>query len=753
MLETNSGSELLRTVRLVEAGATPPPGAVVWGGGGSAAAAADSGADGGKGSGRAAADDNDGGDGASPTSSKMRLSRVALNPSAMSMSAQGGAQDVGTYCVAYESCSSIHGRRIIEPSAPVKIAWDLFVGAVTLANVLLIAIQIGFPNWESVTSGWWDDFMDGVFWCDILVNFRAAYYDEGGVLVTVPTLIRRRYLRGFFLLDFFTTLPVEQIMKLIGGQKNSSAKSLKFFRIFRLVKLLKLIQVLRGSVMREVQSYLIDVPPLVFKATSMFMMLVLLAHFFGCFWNFFDKEMCVKDNGDEFSQYLGAEPWDPSVREDHVRTPFAEKYVRGLYWAFTTMTTVGYGDILPSCDTSRWYAVLIMLLGATVFGYIVGSASALATNPHTASAREQTRIMSYNNYFEEKTLPRAVRSQILDYVGYAIQCKTIFDETWVFEKLPLQLRTTLVHFVHREAINKIPMFHSSEPTDPHAWAVSLVVQQMIPNSTRQGSFVFAPFENPRALFFVLKGQLMYVRMALGADGPTPHDVSGSWITPGKVVGCEDILFGRPDVGAKALENSFMYCLTLEAIGRLVSDDGIVSHSVATMLRECVDAQNFVQQMQTEHSYSTMVSSCDAQIEEKAQDSDAAAAMTSHRNRGSPGKVDENDDPNQYLRWVHDHRVRRDDDSPPSLPRRPSLRGSGELRRPSLGDPPRRPSLGDQPRRPSLRGSMDRPPIREAGGVDALLLAARQAHASAVTPASGPPGLPGKPAREQKTPEA
>ena len=751
MLETNSGSELLRTVRLVEAGATPPPGAVVWGGGGSAAAAADSGADGGKGSGRAAADDNDGGDGASPTSSKMRLSRVALNPSAMSMSAQGGAQDVGTYCVAYESCSSIHGRRIIEPSAPVKIAWDLFVGAVTLANVLLIAVQIGFPNWESVTSGWWDWFMDGVFWCDILVNFRAAYYDEGGVLVTVPSLIRRKYLRGFFMLDFFTTLPITKISSIISDNKrNNSTKSLKFFRIFRLVKLLKLVQVLRGSVMREIQSYLIDVPPLVFKATSMFMMLVLLAHFFGCFWNFFDKVMC-ENAGAEFNLYVGSAPWDPNVRADHEYTEFWEKYVKGVYWAFTTMTTVGYGDILPSCDTSRWYAVLIMLLGATVFGYIVGSASALATNPHTASAREQTRIMSYNNYFEEKTLPRAVRSQILDYVGYAIQCKTIFDETWVFEKLPLPLRTTLVHFVHREAINKIPMFHSSEPTDPHAWAVSLVVQQMIPNSTRQGNFVYAPFENPRALFFVLKGQLMYVRMALGSDGPTPHDVPGSWITPGKVVGCEDILFGRPDVGAKALENSFMYCLTLEAIGRLVSDDGIVSHSMAAMLHECVDAQNFVQQMQTEHSYSTMA---DAQTEEKAPDSDAAAAMTSHRNRGSPAKIDENDDPNQYLRWVHDHRVRRDDDL---QLRRPSLRGSGELRRPSLGDPPRRPSLGDQPKRSTLRGSMDRdrPPIREAGGVDALLLAARQAHASAVTPSVGPPcDLAGKPARarEQKTPE-
>ena len=94
MLETNSGSELLRTVRLVEAGATPPPGAVVWGGGGSAPASADSDVDGGKGSGRTIADENGGGGGGgggSASSMKMRLSRVTLNPSAMSMSARGGA--------------------------------------------------------------------------------------------------------------------------------------------------------------------------------------------------------------------------------------------------------------------------------------------------------------------------------------------------------------------------------------------------------------------------------------------------------------------------------------------------------------------------------------------------------------------------------------------------------------------------------------------------------------------------------------
>ena len=45
-----------------------------------------------------------------------------------------------------------------------------------------------------------------------------------------------------------------------------------------------------------------------------------------------------------------------------------DRYIAGVYWAITTMTTVGYGDILPKSDVERLYATIIMLLGATVFG-------------------------------------------------------------------------------------------------------------------------------------------------------------------------------------------------------------------------------------------------------------------------------------------------------------------------------------------------------------------------------------------------
>ena len=119
---------------------------------------------------------------------------------------------------------------------------------------------------------------------------------------------------------------------------------------------------MRGNLMREIQQYLIDVPPLIFKSTTMFAMLVLLAHFFGCFWNFFDKVMC-ENAGAEFNLYVGSAPWDPNVRADHEYTEFWEKYVKGVYWAFTTMTTVGFGDITPTTDAGRFIASIMMLLG------------------------------------------------------------------------------------------------------------------------------------------------------------------------------------------------------------------------------------------------------------------------------------------------------------------------------------------------------------------------------------------------------
>jgi voltage-gated potassium channel len=63
----------------------------------------------------------------------------------------------------------------------------------------------------------------------------------------------------------------------------------------------------------------------------------------------------------------------------------------GIYWAVTTMTTVGFGDITPRTDLGRAIASLMMLLGWGILAVPTGIVSAEFTAQRFRGAEPTTR--------------------------------------------------------------------------------------------------------------------------------------------------------------------------------------------------------------------------------------------------------------------------------------------------------------------------------------------------------------------------
>jgi len=55
-------------------------------------------------------------------------------------------------------------------------------------------------------------------------------------------------------------------------------------------------------------------------------------------------------------------------------------YLTSLYWAATTMTSTGYGDITAHSGSERTFSIVAMVTGLLMFGYTLGLIAATLTN-------------------------------------------------------------------------------------------------------------------------------------------------------------------------------------------------------------------------------------------------------------------------------------------------------------------------------------------------------------------------------------
>ena len=91
-----------------------------------------------------------------------------------------------------------------------------------------------------------------------------------------------------------------------------------------------------------------------------------------------------------------------------------------MYWAVTTMTTVGFGDITPKTDLGRLIASMMMLLGWGVLAVPTG----IVTAEMTAQRQQGTDVGAATSHRTTRTCPNCLTEGLSHEANYCWNCGT-----------------------------------------------------------------------------------------------------------------------------------------------------------------------------------------------------------------------------------------------------------------------------------------------------------------------------------------
>jgi voltage-gated potassium channel len=81
----------------------------------------------------------------------------------------------------------------------------------------------------------------------------------------------------------------------------------------------------------------------------------------------------------------------------------------GLWWAVSTVTTVGYGDVVPTTTGGRFVATGLMIIGFASLSLLTGIVASLLVSRQTAAQAHETIIEVEKRLTDIEQLLRAER--------------------------------------------------------------------------------------------------------------------------------------------------------------------------------------------------------------------------------------------------------------------------------------------------------------------------------------------------------
>ncbi|XP_019673644.2 potassium voltage-gated channel subfamily H member 6 [Felis catus] len=317
-----------------------------------------------------------------------------------------------------------------------------------------------------------DLIVDIMFVVDIVINFRTTYVNTNDEVVSHPRRIAIHYFKGWFLIDMVAAIPFDLLIFRTGSDETTTLIGLlKTARLLRLVR-----------VARKLDRYSEYGAAVLFLLMCTF---ALIAHWLACIWYaignverpYLEPKIGWLDSlGAQLGKhYNGSDPASgPSVQD---------KYVTALYFTFSSLTSVGFGNVSPNTNSEKVFSICVMLIGSLMYASIFGNVSAIIQRLYSGTARYHTQMLRVKEFIRFHQIPNPLRQRLEEYFQHAWSYTNGIDMNAVLKGFPECLQADICLHLHRALLQHCPAFRGASKGCLRALAVKFKTTHAPPGDT------------------------------------------------------------------------------------------------------------------------------------------------------------------------------------------------------------------------------------------------------------------------------
>eukprot|EP01135_Chromosphaera_perkinsii_P009580 Nk52_evm30s1810 gene=Nk52_evmTU30s1810 len=426
--------------------------------------------------------------------------------------------------------------------------WTPVILILLLYIATVVPYRVGFLL--SSTGPWLaiDILIDVCFFIDMCIIFCTAYEDDHDRLVVEPKMIALHYLKGWFALDLISLFPVYAV-------DDSEQSYNKISRLARLPRLVKMVRFLRVVKVIKLGKFPVFMKQKMHKFGTSFRRLLkffcfvfLITHLMNCLFLF------IAGVGDyDRDTWVGFYGFNSAAK--------AELYIAATFFTIQTITTVGYGDIVPQNSWERIFGIILMLIGVTFYAFTVSNMSSMMANIDSESVKQTKMMENVDEFVNESHLPSSLRDKIMNFYKKQYKEKANITHTqkkMVLDSMSPALRVETVYYMHKEMIEAIPFFKGKDSTFVCNMAMNL--QHLIANP---GDYVVQEGEYSGEMYFITSGKVV-------TKANDKFFVSRT-MSDGAYFGDSLLISDRYHFSVRALKVTELYFITRKKLLKLLED--------------------------------------------------------------------------------------------------------------------------------------------------------------------------------------